>query len=275
MHTDANGQAWVTLIPNELYKINITKTGYIDSLADMIPIDSETPSDREYTFRILPEPSVVIDIESFYDTIIFTAVMNDAGYLSLGNITITYDDTNSTTTDTQIYLFDVWNDTVTFLDMTSNVSEQNFTYKVSGINTTHLHYATLYFNNSNEFDVSSPITITIKPLYTMRGTSTSDLDTRITNVVGPFGWDVHGDFVTTGWHNVVALILPFLFLLGFGVYNIGAGILACGVSMGLVQIIYAMWFTNSLNPLFILLCPVVIAVAVLVLWTKGRGEDNA
>lgn len=274
LKTDGNGQATVYLIPHVLYKVFLTDSSgtYETEVADWIPDPEFYGMYNPKTFRMRLTVSYSDEYVSFWDTISFTGVMTSVGYLIPGNITISYSDSNSSTIDTQIYLYEIYNETYTLINTTSNVSENSFSYIVSGINTSRNHIAFLYFNNSAVFAVDSPVSIMI---LAVEGVAPSDnrfdIDERVTNLVGP------AEFydVDVGWDLILAVVLPIVVLAGLaGSYNVGFGILSCGLSLGLMQVIYAIWFTNSFNAALILLCPVIVVIGVLYIWSKGKGEDH-
>lgn len=258
LYTDANGQVSLYLIPGDIYKVIISKTGYDTEISDYIPSDSIFT----YTFRLTPETPTSVEYDDFWDTITFTGEMIDAGYDVPGNITITYADSNSSTTDTQIYLYEVYNGTLTLINTTSKVGNNSFSYTVSDINTTRMHSASLYFNNTANFVVTSPVTITILALHTLQHEK-FDLEERMTSIFGSFD---------LGWANVIAVALALVVLVLLGPFNTGMGIIGCGLALGLTQIIFGMWVLNAFNPALILVTPVIIGLGMLYMFTVKPEE---
>jgi hypothetical protein len=127
----------------------------------------------------------------------------------------------------------------------------------------------LFFNNTASYEgVTSPIRIDILALYVYTVTAPSDLDTRITNIVGPA--KINDQIVS--WTTIIAVIIPMIMLVSLGVYNTGVGIIGCGLSMGFVQAFLVN--TDAFNATLILMCPLIIVIGILYIWTKGRGEEK-
>jgi hypothetical protein len=264
LRTDSYGTAQVYLISLYPYMFNCSKSGYNDVDFVWIPPNADNVTK---TIKMSINETVPVDYDSFWDNIVFTGVMTSPGYPHLGNITITYFDRNSSTTNTQIYLYESYNGTITLLNTSSRTGENSFSYTNGSINTTRLHYATLYFNNTASFEITSPVTIAIYPLHTYtEGVTPIDIDDRITPIVGPPPIGTYA--------NIIAVIVPLLVLVSFGPYNTGIGLLGCGASIGFMQGIYAIWFTNSFNVLLASLCPLVIVISIIYFMTKGTGGDH-
>jgi len=264
--TSGSGTVSIKLVPKENYLLIISKTGYNTEYVVFIPPPIVYAEDRYHTFRLTTEaeePGPSYDI--FWDNITFTGVMTSPGYPHLGNITITYFDRNSSTVDTQIYLYESYNGTVTLLSTDSRSSNNDFSYTVSNINTTRLHYMVLYFNNTASFYVSSPVTITIYAIYVYTEVTPFDIDDRITPIVGP-------PPIGT-WRDIISIILPLVILVSLGPFNTGVALLGCGMSIGITQGFFAM-YGMGFNVLLASLCPLIIVIGVLYIWTKGQGVDH-
>lgn len=254
----------ISLIPNEDYAVKIEATGYTTAIYDLHPIPITYVEDRYHTFRLtLDIPSVDYDV--FWDNITYTAEIIDAGYMQLGNISIVYNDINSSTIDTQIRLFEAWATGDTLINV-DNRTSNSFNYLVTNINTTRTHYAVLYFNNTASFDITSPVVITMLPLHTYTNRTRFDIDTRVESVWGPAPIGT--------WGLAISIIIPIIILVSFGVFNTGIGILGCGISLGLMQGIYSSVLTTAFNPGLIVLAPIIIIIGVLYMWTKGKGDDH-
>jgi len=218
----------------------------------------------------IPDSSIVtplLSIDEFWQNITFTANMSLSGYLQDGNITIYYTDSNSSTTDTTTYLFETYNGTNTLVDSNSETLD-SWIHNVGSINTTRYHYVELYFNNTATFDVTSPVTIAIYPEY-IYPTIDANIDDRITNLIGPF----RINDIVVPWGDIIGIIIPMLFLVSFGVYNTGIGILGMGISMGFMQVMLG-GFGLNINTAFVILCPIIILIGVVYIMSKGQGGDK-
>lgn len=256
--TDANGEADVYLVPLTLYKVTITKDGYDTSISDYTPSSSLFTK----TFRITPTTTTPPDYDIFWDDITFTGVM----YIN-GTIKITYIDSNSSTVDTQVYLYDAFNGTDTLVNIQNDTGDSSFVYWVSGINTSRDHELWLYFNNTADYaSVTPPVVITVFAVNKSWGDDITkiDLEQRFQSNFGP---------LVLGYVNVIAIIIPIILLCIFGMYNVGLGILAAGVSLGFMETFLFVWTTNAFNPLLALMCPVAIAIGFLYVMTV-KGEEH-
>jgi hypothetical protein len=214
-----------------------------------------------------------ISYDSFWDTISFTGVMTSPGFPQLGNISIVYSDSNSSTTDTQIYLYESYNGSIVNLSWNSRIGENSFSILNGSINTTRLHYAVLYFNNTASFDITSPVTISIYPLYQWTSDVPFDFDDRIRNIIGPPPKTSHGIEIAT-YANIVAIVVPLIVLMSLGPYNTGAGITGCGMSLGFMQGIYAMRFTSAFNPVLAGVGVLAVIIGIVYWMSKGSGGDK-
>jgi len=264
--TDANGQVEAYLIPNILYKCVLVKDGYETTYVDYIPSGSVFT----HTFRMNPTSAVTppTDYDSFWDNIVFTAVMDNPGYLLGSNITISYYDTNSSTTNTMLYLYDSYSHT---LVGSIGYSLNSLSYIFNGINYTRSYYAILYFNNTANFDISSPVIITIfnQWIYGSK-TSPASLEDRITSIVGPFSTDTF----STDWVNIISISLAFILLVSFGVFNVGFGVIAGGLGLGFSNVLIGMHFSDVISPLLVGTATVIVFIGIMLMWSKSRGGEN-
>jgi len=257
LYTDANGQVNVYLIPDVLYKIIISKEGYRTEIVDFIP----TSEIYTKTFRILPETEEPTEYVQFWNVITFNATM-----LSNNTIRIVYVDSNQSTIDVDLYTYELYNSQYTLVD-SFTTTDNIFTHYIEGINTSRTYLVKLYFNNTANFDISPPVTITVFPLTGIpEAPNKYDINNLIEPVIGPAPGG--------SWAPILAIILPLIILVSFGPYNTTIGIVGSGLSLLFIQAIYARWFINSFNPLLAALGPFVIAVGVLYGMTKGRGEEK-
>jgi len=256
--TSANGEAEFYLIPFTLYKVTISKEGYDTKISDYIPGTDVFTKE----FRIEPSSTTPTDYDIFWDDITFTGVMHING-----TIKITYADANSSTVDTQIYLYDVYNGSFSLNDTDSRTGVDSFSYWVTGINTSRDHEAWLYFNNTaNYASVTSPVTILIIGVNkTWDGSITpTELEQRFT--------DMFGDF-PLGYFNVISIIIPIILLCIFGPFNAGIGILSAGVSLGFIQVFFGLAASAAFNPFLALMCPVILVLGFLYM-SSVKGSEH-
>ena len=175
LYTDANGQVEIYLYVGDLYQVTLSKDGYTTRIENYIPSDSIFT----HTFRIYPEAIEPPVCDLLDDFLTFTGEM-----FAIKTIKITYADSNESTTNTQIYLYSVYNDTYTLNDTDSRAGSNSFSYYVPNINTSRTHYAWLYFNNTANFCNSGPIMITIWPELPEK--DPFSFDDRVTPIFGPF-----------------------------------------------------------------------------------------
>jgi hypothetical protein len=261
--TSATGTVSVGLMPLQQYHITITKTGFNTLYEVFIPPIIEYAEDRYHTFRMISTRDAPYQYDYFWENIEFTATMVDAGYLQLGNITLSYTDSNTSTTNTQSKLFEVYNNTITEIDSHYQTSD-TFTRTISNINTSKYHYVLLWFNNTATFVQTSPILLPIPKLYTYIRARAIDIETRITNAIG------NSPIPQTTWMGVFGVVIPIALICLLGVFNTGVGIIGCGISLGFIQGLYA-GYGIEFEPLLVALCPVAIVIGVIYLWATKEG----
>jgi len=262
LFTDANGQAAVSLIPGTIYFVEISKTNYETELTSFQPREIVFAEDAIYTFRLIPTGSNILPgYDHFWDDVTFTGSMElNTGVNWTGNITISYSDSNLSTTNTQLKLMEMDGETLTFIGWFNTTGSNSWSHTFTGINSTRVHVGILYFNNTANYEVSSPVSITILngEIYNSNVVKFNMQD-RFENLFGPLPFDVIG---------IIGVGLGLIFLVSFGPYNTGLGIMMCGISMGIVHAIAIMWCDVGLSEASILLVPVIIVIAGVYMFTK-------
>lgn len=264
IYTDANGQCFVDLIPNEIYKILISKDGYVTEDVDMIPREIVYAGDWEYTYRLTPTsitpPTTEFDL--FWSDVTFTGTM----YLD-NTIIITYIDSNSSTIDTQIYLYELYNGSSTLNDSNTKTGNSNYQYTVSNINSSRLYQAVLYFNNTANYgDATSPVSINIYPINISIVRTPFDLEARIEGMFGP------GPLGPGSWCPSIAIIPAIIILCSFGPTNVGGGIFGSALTLGLTNLVFSIWLTNPFPVLLLAAIGFIIAIGVIYMWAKEAGD---
>ena len=265
--TDGDGNIYIYLIPGELYKVTVTADGYLTDVSDYIPSSSVF----EQSFRLTPTSTDSITYDDFYDDVSIVIEMVSAGCWQSGNITITYFDSNSSTTNTQIRLYEIYGLNVTLLNTWDNVSASFFNINGS-INTTRMHYITLYFNTTADYIMSQPVTIMILnvDLPFCGEVIPFDLDDRIDDIIGPF---TIGD-KEIPWPNIIAIALPIIVLISFGPFNTGLGIIGCGMSMAMMQGFLNTYLVGGFNFAIAGIGVFIVVIGILYIMTKGTGVDQ-
>ena len=207
----------------------------------------------------------ITEYDDFWEDISFSATMVDAGFLQLGNISISYSDSNSSTVNTQIKLYEVYNNTITEIDSYSQATN-SFSRTVSSINTSRYHYIKLWFNTTASYTITSPVTLPIYSLYKYIKDSALDLNTKLDNALGD---PPISDYT---WTQHIAVILPIIVLVLLGVFNTGAGIVGCGLSIGLVNGVYA-GYGLDVNIGMFPLAVLIIFIGILYIWTTREGVE--
>lgn len=234
--SDGYGVASAFLIENDMYKAVASKTGYDTAYADFIANESQT-------IRLYWTTGESPEYPLFWDYITFNATMNVNGSLY-----INYDDSNLSTIDTTIIVYEIYNGTLTHL-ITRNDSSDSFYFIITGINTSRMHIAYLYFNNTANFDVTQPVQIIIYPItYFTPAITFASMEAQITAWIGESPGNI-------GWGNIIAIVLGLIFLGAFGPLNAGLGVIMCGGVIALMKGVFA--FNNvyliALIPIFIIL----------------------
>jgi len=265
--TDANGQFQIALIPGKTYYFEITKDGYETELAYWVPPEIEFTDDRYHTFRISPSNIPIFpEYDYFWDDVLFTGTMEKhKGLDYTGNITITFEDSNGSTTDTQVKLMEMDGETLTVIGWYNDTSN-SWEYTFYGINITHVHTATLWINNSANYDVGIPVTITIINLEIyIPGAEKSNLQDRFESIFGDIPFEVFA---------AIAAGFGLIALCSFGPYNTGLGIMMCGIIMGIIQAIGTVRLDDILPEALTLIIPVVIVIAGIYVYTKDPGGHS-
>jgi len=264
--TDGAGQTSVFLIAGRQYQVTLSKSGYNTTTEIYIP--SSTVFSK--TFSLAFYQPEVPNKQIFADIITYTGTMYSGGYIH-----VYYNDSNSTTINTTVNLYDKYNDSRNYTN--SRVGKQSFTENITGINTSRTYRAELFFNNTNTFDITSPVYITIYPLsiYTPPWTK-PDFGTRVNDVIGPPSGDSGGGWSLGSWSTIITVAIALTMLMIFGPYNAGLGLVACGFSLTGTEVLWAVMFSNAtaFNILLGILGPVVIFLGVLYMMTKGEAMDK-
>ena len=253
-YTDAVGQCTLYLVSHVSYKVFISKTNYTSTVTDIIA----DPQNRQHTFRIYYIVPGVDPSTSFHQTITFTGE-----HTTNTTMLITYHDKNSGTINTRILTYEVYQGSRSLISNDYRSGSHSFTLNLS-VNTSRTHLIVLYFNNTQDLDVSSPYSITVYP----RGIQgIYDLDKIIEDVIGPAPTGLGG------WATIFSIVIAVTLLALFGPFHAGLGIIGAGVGLGLTQTLYGLFLVNTFNPLLGGLSVVIVITGILYIMMKG-GEDQ-
>ena len=193
--------------------------------------------------------------------------MDNKDLLVPSNITITYVDSNSSTIDTKIYCYNYTNGTWYFMDVDSRSGDNSFSFNFTDINNTRLHKIVLYFNNSANFDVNSPVTLSVPARHVYTTRTPFDLDDRIQKIVGPAPF---GD----NWTIFISVFLSVIMLCLFGVYNAGLGIIGAGLSLGLTNAMFSFWQIGSINASLLVVAGFIVFIGIMYMLSKPGGTED-
>lgn len=249
--TDGNGYSPVHLIPGQLYKVVITKTGYDIEISDYIP----STTTYAHTFRLKLTTPTQPTIYHFWDEIDFTAT----AYRN-GSVNIQYDDSSELSDDTQFYLYESYDFTDTLADTETKINEDVISYWVTGLNVTRLHFVNLYFNHSYTFYEEQPIRILIYPVNKTANITQQSFDEYLNEVVG---------VNELGWGNCIACALAVILLCSFSPFNAGIGIISAGVSLAAVETVF--YFSNLV---IVAIIPIVIFIGIFYILATRQPEAH-
>lgn len=269
--TDYYGQFPCYLLPEEDYFINISATGYTSIVQDSLFPDPTSYGISNPIVYVLKVDYLYTNYTLFFTDVDLDVQMISAGYMVLGNITVNYTDSNSSTTNTNTYIYELYNGSSTFLSVTNNAT-QSFNIKNGSINTSRDHVVVLWFNNTADYsDVSNPVTVYLSASHIYRGNRTRfSIDDRISNLFGPF----NPNGVNVGWHSLISICIALVMLCILGPYDTGLGIIGAGLSLGFTDALFQLWFTDTFPVLLITLAPLLVILGILFLWARHQGVEG-
>jgi len=154
LYTDANGYVNVYLMPNALYKVFFTKSGYTSGMDDYIPTPANVYGQtEEKTFRIVITPwsSIITNQYVWHNYISFKTSFN----VNTKIIRINYTDTLAATINWSVYLYRIdantstvvlinsWSGTNDTFNLSCVVAYNTSTYKVKLV-LNHTYFSTFY-----------------------------------------------------------------------------------------------------------------------------------
>jgi hypothetical protein len=269
LFTDSDGYTATYLIPGQMYYFNISKEGYATERTNFVMALNKEDC---YEFNLEGIISSGPGYDNWYQNISLEAAMISAGYLQLGNITVNYSDANFSTIDTHTYIYEIYNDTRTFMNYSYDYNN-TFDLRFGDINTTRTHHVVLFYNNTATFiDMKSPVVIVLNPVDIYIGERTRfPFDDRIKNIIGPFTIkpDIWHPGVDIPWGNVLAAIIGCIPLVIFGPKHTAIAIIASGIAIGGLDAFFGIWFTDEFPLLLISLAPLLVVLGAVYHKVKG------
>lgn len=255
--TDGYGYTNAYLLWGEQYQVTINKSGYTSKTATWIPDASKYGIEYPKVFKIYLDRDDIIEYDPF--SIIVTGTM-----LSNNSILVTYSDSNSSTVNWTIQVFEVYNGTWV-LNSTTNSTNNTESYYVTGVNITRKHMIRLSYNNSANFAPTwnPPLYYDVWPIdIFFPGVTPFDIEDRFNDIFGEF---------ELGWTNLFSIILAIVILASLSPFNVGVAVIGSGMGLGFTQAIFLIYFTNTFNVLLVTLIPVLIFIGIIYLLSKGEG----
>lgn len=243
--TDGNGDAACYLIPDQHYKIIISKDGYDDGVADWIP----SVNIRTKTY-ILDYESTVNETYDFYDFIDFNATMYENK-----TIKVIFVDHNENTTSAIFETYEIYNDSST-LNSTNNTNENTFTFWVTGVNTSRVHEIQLTLTHAVLGTVVE--SVFVNPLHTSLH-DINNIELIFSNILGNWSTSEGG----LGYVNFFFILIPSLGLIAIpGRYHHpGVGVVMAAGYIGFVtSIVFSNVFISA---------PFIAAIGLVLIAVKG------
>jgi hypothetical protein len=258
--SDGNGQGSIDLYPFQLYMIKISKDGYDNKTDFWTPNIVEQSLIKVFKIVASSVTPPVTEYTDFWTTIVFTATMDDTNTTH-----IHYYDVSGHTIDTQIYLYEFYNGTTTFIGSDSKTGNNSFYWNVSLLNYSRTYIVILRFNSTNDFQIpDNKIVLTIYPLHPLGG---FDIEERIKDVFGDF--NVGGVVFT--WIGFFLSFIPLVVLTLFDPAHVGIGIITTGFFMAGIQVVLVTKMGTAPPPLIIVVIPVIIVIGVLYMLAQRNG----
>ena len=234
LYTDASGRIDIYLIPEEHYKIIISKSGYDTATSDFTPPQIIYAEDRTHIFRLnfeVPPEEPEINI---WDIITF-----DAYFLENDNNTlyVTYHDSSGNSIQVQIRIYQNGTDL-----LYNNTFPDNNDFTIEWTEANHTLYDYLVrldiYNHSDLDDQSS--NIMLPKAIPSKQKFMFDLGFNLGVILGDLGEH------PIGWVNCVVFFFGIFIIVTFGKYWAGLALIALGLLLGLFEIIIGLpGFTGS------------------------------
>lgn len=250
-YTDSSGQVEVDLIPDTVYYVTISKTGYKTMNTFWTPSEISYVEDAYKTFIIEFTESEYENETVWYDFITFN------GYLNGNILYINYTDTSSNTTDTAIVVYENNQSQGIILAIYWNnkTGNNSFQLNVSDVNGSSCFTVDVFINHSRFGFVHTSFTV----CGGRNITSSTRFDSLFTLNFGynPFGWS-----------NTFMFIILCITMFSFGQRFAGLSMMLCGGILLFINTVIGLSLLQVGVPILLLI------VSVLIIWGEQRKEDN-
>jgi len=240
-YTDANGQIDVYLIPETVYLVNLSKTGYQPVDEQYIP----SPSIYTHTFRMYPTPEEYPNATGCNELVTLT------GYINNSKVFLTYTDLFNNTINLTLYIYEYDGTNTTLLNSTfyQGINTLSYNYTVNTSNTILVY---LFGNHTDCGSFSRMLTLEQHTVL-INETGFNDRFSVFGN--NPFGWS-----------NLVIFVLIAAVLFSVGQRSVGIGLIAAG-SLGLF-----IGYIIGIAVLSIGICILFIIFGILSEWRNRNRE---
>jgi hypothetical protein len=211
--TDGYGQGTIWLIPDTLYKVDITADEYEDSIGnDYIPNTAIFTK----TFRLISEEGTYQPEDVYSEEIIFEGYVDR----SANRLYINYSDAMEETINTSLYIYEYNYSTLATNSLLSQgrTGEDSFSVNLS-INISHMHYAVIHINHETFGNVT-------QTLY-FEGTHPTN-DTLTTQSLTETLFELNYGTNPLGWSNVILFLFLVACYFSFGQQGAGIAVIIAG-----------------------------------------------
>lgn len=251
--TDGYGQISCYLVPNEIYKLGLAKTGYITKYENFIP-------DPDYSGIYYPKTFMIYYEGGEYENeTTYNVIMTFEGYVNVtGYVFVNYTDILNETISTNICIYEHNTTTgnVTVLVWDNRTGASNFTFNHSG--DVYNCFEVVMTLAHETFENITDLFIVCgweRPYISI--TNKTWFDNLFDTIFGenPFGWgNIFGFFLLCG------------FMFGFGARNAGISLLLTGGIMLFVNVTLGITIATTILWSFF------IILGLLVIWRNARKE---
>lgn len=259
LYTDASGSVSVYLIPDVIqkYKVIISKTGYITEETNYIPDPNFYGIYYPKYFKISAEEPEIVT-KTFGDICTFTGE-----WISTNNtLRVYFYDDESSTTDITIWIYESYNDTLTWKEVHTYGSESTVTfYNSSTLNTSRMHKLYLEMNHTTLGHVTNQVRW-VSPLQPDSGKIRGDwINQILTDGFGAFSFD---------YVNFFLIFLPciLIIVLGGAMHHPGLGVVIVG---GYTALFNWRVLVDNAAVLSILITLFFLIGFIVIISKKGRG----
>jgi len=245
LYTDASGQVEIYLLPDNVYKVILSKKGYITEIVDYIP----SSLIFTHTFRI------EFEIEEFEEEVVFNEVVDYEGYVNGSMLYINFSDALNETIDATIHVYE-YNHSTGNTTLIASYTRYVRVFQINTtINTSNTHYAYLHLNHSTFGYVTVRLTFPGVREKTAPITTDTKINTLFTHNYGsnPFGWS-----------NFLGFIFIIMFFFAFGQKHSGVGLIMSGFILLFINYVIGLhWAGVSIPILFII-------IGLMIMWKRHK-----